>query len=94
MAGDRPSERRLCKTCVPMNKNLIEGRRDRGSWHHTAKPTGEVVEVNQAAVRRRTVPLPGETSPVRAGEESAEVIVVGDRAGVRTHSKIAGSLSR
>ena len=77
-----------------MNKNLIEGRRDGVSWHNTAKPTGEVAEVNQAAVRRRTVPLPGETSPVRAGEESAEVIVIGNRAGVRTHSKIAGSLSR
>ena len=58
--GDRRSERRLCKTREPMNKNLIEGRRDGASWHNTAKPVGEVVEVNQAAVRGRTVFLPGE----------------------------------
>ena len=77
-----------------MNKNLIKGRRDGASWHNTAKPPGAVVEVNQAAVRGRTVFLPGEASRVRAHEESAEVIVVGKRAGVRAHSKIAGSLSR
>ena len=77
-----------------MNKNLIQGRRDGASWHNTAKPTGEVVEVNQAVVRGRTVPLPGEISPVRAGEKSAEVIVVGNRAGVQEHSKIAGGLTR
>jgi len=35
-------------------------RRDGVSWHNTAKPGGEVVEVNQAAVRGRTVFLPGE----------------------------------
>jgi hypothetical protein len=69
-------------------------RRDGVSWHNTAKPVGEVVEVNQAAVRGRTVFLPGEISPVRAGEKSAEVIVVGKRAGVRAHSKMAGGLSR
>ncbi len=33
----------------------------------------------QAAVRGRTVFLPGEISPVRAGEKSAEVIVVSDK---------------
>ena len=66
---------------VSMNKNLIEGRCDGASWHHTAKPTGEVVEVNQAVVRGRTVFFPGEVSPVRAGEKSAEVIVVGDQPG-------------
>ena len=77
-----------------MNKNLIQGRRDGASWHNTAKPAGEVVEVNQAVVRGRTVFLPGEASPVRAGEESAAVIVVGKRAGVRAHSKIAGGLTR
>ena len=64
-----------------MNKNLIQGRYDGVSWHNTAKPTGEVVEVNQAIVRGRTVFLPGEVSHVRAGEKSAEVIVVGDKAG-------------
>jgi hypothetical protein len=77
-----------------MNKNLIQGRCDGASWHNTAKPTGEVVEVNQAAVRGRTVFLPGEASPVRADEELAEVIVVGKRAGVQKHSKMAGGLSR
>ena len=80
-ASDRRSERRLGKTRVPMNKNLIEGRCDGASWHHPAKPTGEVVEVNQAVVRGRTVFFPGEVSPVRAGEKSAEVIVVGDKPG-------------
>ena len=44
-------------------------------------PSGEVVEVNQAVVRGRTVFFPGEVSPVRAGEKSAEVIVVGDQPG-------------
>ena len=76
-----------------MNKNLIKGRCDGVSWHNTAKPTGEVVPVNQAAVRGRTVFLPGEIPPARAGEKSAEVIVIGKRAGVQTHVKIAGGLS-
>ena len=93
-AGDRRSERRLCKTREPMNKNLIQGRCDGVSWHNTAKPVGEVVEVNQAAVRGRTVFLPGEISALRGAEKSAEVIVVGKRAGVRAHSKIAGGLIR
>ena len=77
-----------------MNKNLIKGRRDGVSWHNTANSTGEVAEVNQAVVRGRTASLPGEISGVRAPEKSAEVIVVGKRAGVRMHSKIAGGLSR
>ena len=64
-----------------MNKNLIQGRYDGVSWHNTAKPTGEVVEVNQAVARGRTVFFSGELSPVRAGEKSAEVIVVGDKPG-------------
>ena len=64
-----------------MNKNLIQGRYDGASWHNTAKPTGEVVEVNQAVVRGRTVFLPGEISTVRAGEKSAEVLVVRDKPG-------------
>ena len=81
VAGDRCSERRLCKTREPMNKNLIEGRRDGASWHNTAKPVGEVVEVNQAAVRGRTVFLPGEISALRGVEKSAEVIVVRDKPG-------------
>ena len=77
-----------------MNKNLIEGRCDEASWPNTAKPFGLVAQVNEAVVRGRTVFLPGEVSPVRAGEKSAEVIVVGKRAGVHAHSKIAGGLIR
>ena len=77
-----------------MNKNLIEGRCDEASWPNTAKPYGLVAQVNEAVVRGRTVFLPGEVCAVRAAQKSAEVIVVGKRAGVRTHSKIAGSLSR
>ena len=67
-----------------MNKNLIQGRRDGVSWHNTAKPTGEVVPVNQAAVRGRTVFLPGEVWRVRAFQKSAEVIVVRDKPGAVT----------
>ena len=94
VAGDRSPGGRLGKTRVPMNKNLIEGRHDGMSWHNTAKSTGEVVEVNQAVVRGRTVFLPGEVSLLRGREKSAEVIVIGKRAGVRKHSKIAGGLNR
>ena len=36
--SDRCSERRLCKTRVPMEKNLIRGRYDGASWHNTALP--------------------------------------------------------
>ena len=64
-----------------MNKNLIQGRYDGASWHNTAKPTGEVVEVNQAVVRGRTVFLPGEIWSVRAFQKSAAVIVVRDKPG-------------
>ena len=74
--GDRPAERRLGKIRKPMNKNHIQGRRGRASWHHTAKPFGWVPQVNVAVVRGRTASLPGETCPVRAGQESAEAIVV------------------
>jgi len=64
-----------------MNKNLIEGRRDGVSWHNTAKPAGEVAPVNQAAVRGRTVFLPGEVLMLRGVKKSAEVIVVTCRPG-------------
>jgi len=80
--GDRPAERRLGENREPMNKNRIEGRRDRASWHHTAKPNGWVPEVHAAVVRGRTSSLPGETCPVRAGQESAEAIVVDHEPGV------------
>jgi hypothetical protein len=43
-----------------MNKNYIEGRYDRESWHHTAKPIGSVVEVNAAVVQGSNAFLPGE----------------------------------
>jgi hypothetical protein len=76
-----------------MNKNLIQGRYDEASWHNTAKPQGLVVQVNEAVVWGRTVFLPGEVCPLRSGQKSAEVIVVGKRAGVRTHVKRAGGLS-
>jgi hypothetical protein len=72
-----------------MNKNLIQGRRDGVSWHNTAKPTGEIVPVNQAAVRGRTVLLPGEVLMLRGVKKSAEVIVVTCRpgAGRRPHKQ-------
>jgi hypothetical protein len=79
--GDRPAERRLRENREPMNKNRIEGRRDRASWHNTAKPFGWVSEVNAAVVRGRTASLPGETCPARAGQESAAAIVVCDKPG-------------
>ena len=75
-----------------MNKNLIKGRCDEASWPNTAKPYGLVAQVNEAVVRGRTVFLPGEISPVRAGEKSAEVIVVRDKPGtvmVRLNSQPA-----
>ena len=83
------TQRLLCR-----DSGLQTAKPHRRARRRRGNPTGEVVEVNQAVVRGRTVSLPGEISPVRAGEKSAEVIVVGKRAGVRMHSKIAGSLSR
>jgi hypothetical protein len=87
--GDRGSERRLCKTREPMDKNLIKGRRDEVSWHNTAKPFGLAAEVNEAVVRGRTAFLPGEISGARAPEKSAEVVVVSSRPGAgRCPSKL------
>ena len=76
-----------------MNKNLIEGRCGEASWPNTAKPCGLVAQVNGAVVRGRTAFLPGEVCAVRAVQKSAEVIVIGKRAGVQTHIKIAGGLN-
>ena len=76
-AGDRVSERRLCETRKSMDKNHIEGRPGRVSWHNTAKPFDFTRQVNGAIVRGRTAFLPGEACRVRARQESAEVIVVG-----------------
>ena len=60
-----------------MDKNRIEGRHGASRWHNTPKAIGMPVEVNSAAVRWSNVQLPGEISPARAAEKSAEVIVVG-----------------
>ena len=73
--GDRVAERRLCETRKSMDKNPIQGRPGQVSWHTTAKPFDLVRQVNGAIVRGRTAFLPGEVSPARAGEKSAEAIV-------------------
>ena len=85
---------RLRESHQPMNKKLMRGRRDGKSWHNTAKSRHSVAEVNETVGWWRTTFLPGEISPSRGGEKSAEVIVVGQRAGVRMHSKVAGGLTR
>ena len=59
-----------------MDKNRIEGRHGAMRWHNTPKASGMPVEVNAAAVRQSNVPLPGEISPSKDGEKSAEAIVV------------------
>ena len=90
--GDLSGEGRLGEIRELMDKNRIEpersgdglraqrcGQRRHGatSWHNTAKSSGVPVEVNPVAVRRSNVQLPGEISPAKAAEKSAEVIVVG-----------------
>ena len=75
--GDHASERRLGETRKSMDKNPIQGRSGWVSWHNTAKPFDLARQVNGAIVRGRTAFLPGEICPVRAGQKSAEVIVVG-----------------
>ena len=75
--GDHASERRLGETRKSMDKNPIQGRSGWVSWHNTAKPFDLARQVNGAIVRGRTAFLPGEICPVRAWQESAEVIVVG-----------------
>src|SRR6478736_7486790 len=77
-AGDRSGEGRLGENRELMDKNRIEGRHGASRWHNTPKATGMPVEVNSAAVRWSNVPLPGEISPARAAEKSAEVILVGE----------------
>jgi len=67
---------RLRENHQPMNKNLIGGRRGGMSWHNTAKSRHLAAEVNEAVGWRRTTFLPGESSSARAGEQSAEAIVV------------------
>ena len=92
--GDLSEEGRLGENRELMDKNRIEGRHGASRGHNTPKTAGMPVEVNSAAVRWSNVQLPGEISRASALEKSAEVIVVGKRAGVRAHSKIAGGLIR
>ena len=60
-----------------MDKNRIEGRQGASRWHNTPKASGMPLEVNTAAVRRSSVPLPGEIPPPEGGGKSAEAIVAG-----------------
>ena len=64
-----------------MNKNHIEGRHDRASWHHTAKPIGCVVEVNAAVVQGSNAFLPGEIPRRKCHGKSAEVVVANSKPG-------------
>ena len=75
--GDLSGEGRLGENRELMDKNRIEGRHGASRGHNTPKTTGMPVEVNPAAVRWSNVQLPGEISPAKAAEKSAEVIVVG-----------------
>lgn len=59
-----------------MNKNQIKGRRRATRWHNTSKSIGMPTEVNLVVVQQSNVPLPGEISASKDGEESAEVIVI------------------
>jgi len=67
---------RLGETDKPMNKKRI-ARPTRGmSWHHTAKSTGLLVEVNATVVPGRNAFLPGEIPRRKCRGKSAEAIVV------------------
>lgn len=57
---------RLDETCELMNKNLIEGRRTRTSWHNTAKSNSSGVEVNGAVAQGSNAFLPGEALVVKS----------------------------
>jgi hypothetical protein len=72
--GDRPWEGRLGgDSHEPMNKNLIRGRQSEVSRHNTAKPPDSALQVNEAVVWRRFVPLPGEISIARGRESDSAV---------------------
>ena len=91
--GDLSGEGRLGEIREPMDKNRIEGRHGASRGHNTPKTTGMPVEVNSAAVRRSNVQLPGEISPAKAAEKSAEVIVVGKTSrgqGARSNNDTGG----
>ncbi len=75
-----------------MDKNRIEGRQGASRWHNTPKASGMPLEVNPAAVQWSNVPLPGEISPPRGGEKSAEVVVVEETSrSADQHVKVAGA---
>ena len=98
----------LWESCELMDKNRIEpersgdsppakrcGQRRQGAsrWHNTPKASGMPLEVNPAAVQWSNVPLPGEISPPRGGEKSAEVVVVEETSrSANEHVKVAGGL--
>jgi hypothetical protein len=84
--GDHASERRLGKTRKSMDKDPIQARPGWVSWHKQATNRSAAVhqmsfdfarQVNGATVRGRTALLPREACPMRARQESAEVIGVG-----------------
>ena len=75
--SDLSGEGRLGEIRELMDKNRIEGRHGASRGHNTPKTSGMPVEVNPAAVRRSNVQLPGEISPAKAAEKSADAIVVG-----------------
>ena len=75
-----------------MDKNRIEGRQGASRWHNTPKTSGMPLEVNPAAVQRSNVQLPGEISPPRGDEKSAEVVVVEETSrSAHEHIKVAGA---
>jgi hypothetical protein len=77
-----------------MNKNTIKGRRGKASWHNTAKPQVQAVEVNGAIVSRSNAFLPGEIPRRKCRGKSAEAIVVANEPGVGKypHKHETGSL--
>ncbi len=79
-----------------MNKNHIEGRHDRTSWHSTAKSTVQRVEVNVAVVQGSNAFLPGEIPRGKSCGKSAEVVVVCSEPGAamaRVNSKPEDSMT-
>ena len=82
--GDRSWEGRLGESRRPMNKNLIRGRRDRLSWHNTAKACHSVPEVNEAVRWRRFSSLPGEICLALRSVPVAGSAQRGDAPGDRT----------
>ena len=76
-------EGRLEETGEPMNKKHIKGRHDQASGHHTAKPSGSIVEVNVSVVPGSNALLPGEIPRAVSGGKSAEAIVLSSEPGAQ-----------